>query len=175
MMGTRCGNIDPSVVFYLHNTMGMEISEIDEMLHRESGLLGISETSHDMRHIGTSLSIYLFLLSTHFLFKTHNNNNNISELAAERGNKRAELALNMFCARVSEGIAQMLPSLGKSLDALVFTGGIGEHSESVRSRVLGGLSFLEKVGFHHVVIPANESIQMATEARTLLRRVRTEG
>ena len=52
-MGTRCGNIDPSIVFYLHNTMNMSVSDIDRMLHRESGLLGVSEISHDMRQIGS--------------------------------------------------------------------------------------------------------------------------
>ena len=53
MMGTRCGSIDPSIVFYLHNTMNMSINDIDRMLHRESGLLGVSEISHDMRQIGS--------------------------------------------------------------------------------------------------------------------------
>ena len=73
----------------------------------------------------------------------------------------------MFCTRVSEGIAQMLPSLEKKLDALVFTGGIGEHSDTVRTRVLNKLAFLDN--FDSIVIPANESIQMVSEARALLR------
>ena len=163
MMGTRCGNIDPSIVFYLHNTMDMSVSDIDRMLHRESGLLGVSEISHDMRQIG----MYFMCLFVFFEFTSTTFLQNHTELAAANGDESAELALDMFCTRVSEGIAQMLPSLEKKLDALVFTGGIGEHSDTVRSRVLNKLAFLDN--FDSIVIPANESIQMVSEARTLLQ------
>ena len=114
MMGTRSGSIDPGVIFHLQREGGLEVGQIDRMLNRESGLLGVSGRSSDMRTI---------------------------EADAERGDARAQLALRMFVHRLRSGIGAMLASLG-GLDALVFTAGIGEHSARVREQACAPFAFL---------------------------------
>ncbi len=114
IMGTRSGDIDPAIVFYLEKKKGMKIDEINTMLNRKSGLLGISGVSNDMR---TILS------------------------AAGKGDKRAGLGFDMFCYRIKKYIGAYTAVLGK-VHALVFAGGIGENAPSVRSRVCSGLTCL---------------------------------
>ena len=114
MMGTRSGSIDPAIVFHLQRERGLTVDQIDRMLNQESGLLGVSGRSSDMRVI---------------------------EAEAERGDPRAVLALRMFVHRLRSGIGAMLASLA-GLDALVFTAGIGEHSAQIRREACAPFAYL---------------------------------
>lgn len=114
VMGTRSGDVDPGLIGYLAERTGQNAAELTEALNTRSGLLGLSGTSNDMRTV---------------------------EAAAARGDERATLALDVFVHRLARAIAGLVPSLGR-LDALVFTGGIGENSALVRSLVLARLGFL---------------------------------
>tara|TARA_R110001592_G_scaffold138511_4_gene357650 strand:+ start:32329 stop:33561 length:1233 start_codon:yes stop_codon:yes gene_type:complete len=113
VMGTRSGDIDPGIFDYLVNK-GISPADINQTLNKKSGLLGISELSHDMRTLCE---------------------------AAENGHQSAQLALNVFCFRAAKYIAAMSVSL-ENLDALVFTGGIGENSTLVRAMIIKHLSIL---------------------------------
>jgi len=113
IMGTRCGDLDPAVHFYLARKTGRPFEEIESILNKESGLKGICGVN-DMREI---------------------------QRRAAEGDVQAELALDMFCYRVRKYIGAYYAALG-SLDAVVFTGGIGENSALVRSRSCSGLSAL---------------------------------
>jgi len=114
IMGTRSGDIDPSIFEFLFDNKHMSIRQINSMLNKDSGLLGISELSNDCRTL---------------------------EEHAELGHDGAILALNMFAYRLAKYIAAMTVATGR-LDALVFTGGIGENSASMRKRVMQHLGFL---------------------------------
>lgn len=114
VMGTRSGDIDPSIHQFLHDQSGLSLSEITDLLNRESGLLGISGLSNDMRTLVD---------------------------AAEEGHARAELALNVFCYRLAKAISGLMVATG-GLDALVFTGGIGENASGIRERVINHLSWM---------------------------------
>ncbi|MFC0117276.1 acetate/propionate family kinase [Pseudoalteromonas xiamenensis] len=113
VMGTRSGDIDPGLFAYLSDQLGYSSKDIDTLLNKQSGLLGISALSNDCRTI---------------------------EEAAANGHKQAQLALEMFCFRLAKYIASFAVSLG-GLDALVFTGGIGENSDLIRQRVIEQLAF----------------------------------
>jgi acetate kinase len=113
VMGTRSGNIDPAVVFHLSRTAGMEIQEIDDELNRRGGMLGLCGHS-DMRDV---------------------------ESAAEAGDHDAALALEVYCRRIRGYIGQFWAQLG-SLDAIVFTAGVGENSDVVRAMSIDGLQAL---------------------------------
>ena len=114
VMGTRSGDIDPGLVGYLTERTGQTAAEVTRALNTRSGLLGLSGTSNDMRTV---------------------------QEAAARGDERAQLALDVFVHRLAKAIAGLVTSLDR-LDALVFTGGIGENSALVRGRVLARLGFL---------------------------------
>jgi acetate kinase len=114
VMGTRSGDVDPGLFGYLADRAGLTIDELTEALNTASGIEGLSGVSNDMR---TVLA------------------------AAAAGNQRARLALEVFVHRLAKAIAAMVISLDR-LDALIFTGGIGENSAIVRSRVLARLAFL---------------------------------
>ena len=114
IMGTRSGDIDPSIFEFLFDNKHMSIRQINSMLNKDSGLLGISELSNDCRTL---------------------------EEHAALGHDGAILALNMFAYRLAKYIASMTVTTGR-LDALVFTGGIGENSASMRQRVMQHLGFL---------------------------------
>lgn len=114
VMGTRSGDVDPSLHQYLCETLGFELAEVTSILNKKSGLLGLSGSSHDMRQLLES---------------------------AEKGDLRADLAVKVFCYRLAKSIAGLCVGLGQ-LDALIFTGGIGENSVEVRKRVLDLLPFL---------------------------------
>jgi len=114
VMGTRSGEVDPGMLAYIAGRTGMDLDELTRALNTESGLRGLSGVSNDMRTVTT---------------------------AAARGNERARLALEVFVHRLSKAIAGLVVGLER-LDALVFTGGIGENSAVVRSMVLGRLGFL---------------------------------
>jgi len=111
VMGTRSGDIDPGLYDYLISK-NLSPEDISRMLNKESGLLGISGISNDMRTLCEN---------------------------AEQGHKRSQLAIDIFCFRLAKYIAAMMVSL-RNLDALVFTGGIGENSALVRAQTIGHLS-----------------------------------
>ncbi len=114
VMGTRSGDVDPGLHAYLAERAGLSIDEITGALNAESGLLGLSGVSNDMRTV---------------------------ETAAAGGNERARLALEVFAYRLAMAVAALVVGLER-LDALVFTGGIGENSPVVRGLVLAQLGFL---------------------------------
>ena len=114
IMGTRCGEIDPTVVLYLMEKENLDTKLMSHILHKESGILGISGISSDMRDV---------------------------EEAAEGGNERAKLALDMLCYGIRKHIGAYAAAMN-GLDAIVFTAGIGENSSLVREKVLEELSFL---------------------------------
>lgn len=114
MMGTRSGSIDPAIVVRMAEVLGQPAAAIVDALNQQSGLLGVSGLSNDMRVI---------------------------EEAAGAGHPRARLALEMFCYGLAKSVASLVVPLGR-LDALVFTGGIGENSARVRGRVVEQLAFL---------------------------------
>lgn len=114
VMGTRSGDLDPAIPLYLAKELKASPDDIDDLINKKSGLLGLSGVSSDMRDV---------------------------EQAAEEGNKRAELALSVFCYRIKKYIGAYAAAMG-GLDAVVFTGGIGENSASVRARVCENMAFL---------------------------------
>ncbi|HEX2223636.1 MAG TPA: acetate kinase [Thermoanaerobaculia bacterium] len=115
VMGTRGGDLDPSVLEFLHHKEGMSFDELDTLLNKRSGLLGISGLTNDMREL----------------------------LAEERENqdRRARLAIDIFCLRVRKYIGAYLARMNGA-DAIVFTGGIGENSPEIRRRICAELDFL---------------------------------
>lgn len=113
MMGTRCGDLDPGAVTWLMRHRAMDAAAIDDLLNRRSGLLGVSETTSDVRQL----------------------------LALRPTDSRADLALRMFCHHAKKAIAAMAAALG-GMDMLVFTGGIGEHATELRDEIVSGLQFL---------------------------------
>ncbi|MCL1046252.1 acetate kinase [Shewanella electrodiphila] len=112
VMGTRCGDMDPSIIYHLVNQLGYTIDEVNNLLNKQSGLLGISELTNDCRGI---------------------------EDGYKDGHKGATLALEIFCYRLAKYIASYTVPLGR-LDAVVFTGGIGENSDIIRAKVLNMLA-----------------------------------
>jgi acetate kinase len=110
VMGTRSGDIDPAILFYLADK-GYDSKALNAMCNKESGLLGISGQSNDMR--------------------------NLVELS-EKGDERAKLAIDIFCYRIKKYIGAYAAVVGR-LDAVVFTGGIGENAASVRAEICSGL------------------------------------
>ncbi|MCX8052749.1 MAG: acetate kinase [Armatimonadetes bacterium] len=114
MMGTRGGDIDPGILVYLAREHNATPDEIDELINKRSGLLGVSGVSSDMRDV---------------------------QKAAAEGSSRAQLALAMFCYRIKKYIGAYAAAMG-GLDAIVFTGGIGENSSEIRASVCDGLEFL---------------------------------
>ena len=114
MMATRSGDLDPALVHFLCKREGIDTARVEDLLNHESGLLGVSGVSRDIRDVSA---------------------------AAEAGNQDAALALTMFCYRVRKYIGQYLTIEGKTR-ALIFGGGIGEHAHTVRERICSGLEHL---------------------------------
>jgi acetate kinase len=104
-MGTRCGNLDPGVVLYLMEELGMDVRAVEVLLYRESGLLGVSGVSADMRTL------------------------------LESDDPRARFAIDLFVYRISHELGSLAAAM-EGIDALVFTGGIGEHAAAVREAVV---------------------------------------
>lgn len=113
VMGTRSGDLDPGLMSYLALTEGMSAAQFQTMVNHESGLLGISDVSSDVRSL----------------------------LARESGDPRAAQALALFCYQVKKWIGSFAAALG-GVDTLVFAGGIGEHAAVMRERICEGLDFL---------------------------------
>ncbi len=160
VMGTRSGDVDANLVGYAARRLGLDLDGVLEVLNSESGLLGLSGLSNDMRRLTE---------------------------AAAGGSASARLAVDVFCYRAAKGVAGLLVALG-GLDALVFSGGIGEHSVEVRSLVLGHLAFLgltedEAANGEHgastggristgdrpvaLVVPTDEEVVIARDAAAL--------
>ncbi len=157
VMGTRSGDIDPAIIFYLNEHLGFSIQQINELLTKKSGLLGISGVSSDCRYI-----------EKNYFSESH-----------------ARLAMDIYCHRLSKYIAAYSSLIGSNLDALVFTGGIGENSILVRKLTLQKLSILgfkinneynlytrfgktgiitdKKSRFLSIVIPTNEELIIAQD------------
>ena len=114
MMGTRCGSIDPGIILHLLREGKYTVEELDHILNYESGLLGVSGVSNDLREI---------------------------DLAIELGNTQAKLALDIYIDRLTAKIAAFLPNLG-GIDALIFTAGVGENHAGIRAAVTAKLAFL---------------------------------
>jgi acetate kinase len=113
VMGTRSGSIDPSIIAHMKKALGCNAETVMDILNKKAGLLGISGLSNDMRTL---------------------------QEAAEKGHERAALAIDKFCYSVAKAAAGMIVSLGR-VDALVFTGGIGENAVEVRARIVDLLGF----------------------------------
>jgi acetate kinase len=156
VMGTRCGDIDAAVLFYLSRNLGLDMSMLDDLLNRQSGLVGLCGVN-DMREIHRRV---------------------------EHGDENAELAIGVTCHRLKKYIGAYLAELGWA-DALVFTGGIGENDAEVRARACAGLERLgiiiddaanrsgqrgERVistadsPIRVLVVPTDEELQIAREA-----------
>jgi acetate kinase len=161
MMGARCGDLDPGVVLFLQRELGLDLKQVDRILNQESGLLGISGVSNDLRPILES---------------------------AENGEARCGLALEMFTYRIKKYIGAYAAALG-GLDGIVFTGGMGENSALVRAWTLENLQFLaieldpelnhqpskqsrfisrENSRVAVAVIPTNEELMIARETLALV-------
>lgn len=162
-MGTRSGDFDPAIVFHLVKTLGMSIEDVEKMCYTQSGLLGLSGLSNDMREILA---------------------------AASSGDTRCRLALDSFVYNIRKTIGAYAAAMN-GLDVLVFTAGIGEHSAAIRSRVCSGLGVLgvaidepinaiagpelpnitaANAGVTTLVIPTDEERMIATEVRALVSR-----
>lgn len=166
VMGTRSGDIDPAIVEFICDKEGMTVHEADLMLNKTSGLLGISGLTHDMREL-------------------------IAE-AEESGDRRARLAIEIFCYRIRKYIGSYLTAMNGA-DAIIFSGGIGENSAAIRSKVCEGLSWLGigvdqgrnaelvngQEGFFNTegsrvrlgVIPTNEELLIARDTVRLIKGV----
>ncbi len=114
VMGTRSGNVDPAVVYYLMKHHAMNPVEVGQLLNEQSGLLGVSGRSSDMK---------VLLQAVH-----------------EDQDERAQLAIDMFCYRIQQFLGAYMAVL-KGVDAIVFGGGIGEHSSQVREKVCAGMKW----------------------------------
>jgi acetate kinase len=162
-MGTRSGDIDPAIIFYLERQTGLGRDEVEFILNNESGLKGICGVN-DMRKI---------------------------EKLAEAGNARARLAIEMVCYRIKKYIGAYAAVLGQ-LDALVFTAGIGENSALIRARSCRGLAHLglkvdsrknrrkSKEAFEIqtrdstakiLVIPTNEELEIAEQTIACIKKL----
>lgn len=161
MMGTRSGDIDPAIIFHLAEQCDLSLPQIDQLLNRQSGLLGVSGVSNDLRQV---------------------------QEAAAGGEGRAELALELYAYRVRKYLGAYLAVLGRA-EAVVFTGGVGEHSSQMRRRILEplaglgmaldpernreGLSGEREISqpsspIKLLVIPTNEELVIARDTRDIL-------
>jgi len=143
-MSTRSGDLDPGLVWYLARTERMSAKQFNEMVNAQSGLLGISETSPDMRE--------LLDRATH--------------------DARAADAVALFCYQVKKWIGAFAAALG-GLDTLVFAGGVGEHAPTVRARICDGLAFLG-IELEAKRNAANEGVISAAAARVAVRVMHTD-
>ncbi|EMT45435.1 MULTISPECIES: acetate kinase [Anoxybacillus] len=162
-MGTRSGNIDPALIPYIMEKTGKTAEEVIDILNKKSGMLGLTGFSSDLRDI---------------------------EDAASKGDRRAELALEVFAGRIHKYIGSYAARMC-GVDAIIFTAGIGENSDVVRAKVLRGLEFmgvywdpaLNKVrgkeafiSYPHspvkvLVIPTNEEVMIARDVMRLANLV----
>jgi len=114
VMGTRCGDIDPAIIFHLHDQLGYSVEQINNLLTKESGLLGLTEVTSDCRFVEENYDT----------------------------DKAAKRAMDLYCYRLAKYIASYVAALDGRLDAVVFTGGIGENSAPIRELTLARLGLL---------------------------------
>ena len=143
-MGTRSGDLDPGLVWYLSRTDGLDAKQFNEMVNFKSGLLGISETSSDMREL----------------------------LDHETQDVRAAEAVALFCYQVKKWIGAFAAALG-GLDTLIFAGGIGENAPTVRARICEGLEFLG-IELEEKKNAKNEGVISANASRVSVRVIHTD-
>ncbi len=143
-MSTRSGDLDPGLVWYLTRTEKMSAEQFNEMVNCQSGLLGMSETSSDMRDL----------------------------LECETQDVRAAEAVAVFCYQVKKWIGAFAAALG-GLDTLVFAGGIGENAPTVRARICAGLGFLG-IEVEERRNAANEGVISANASRIVVRVIHTD-
>ncbi len=143
-MSTRSGDLDPGLVWYLARTEKMSAKQFNEMVNSQSGLLGISETSSDMREL----------------------------LDREAHDVRAAEAVALFCYQVKKWIGAFAAALG-GLDTLVFAGGIGERAPTVRARICDGLEFLG-IELEEKRNAANEGVISTADSRVAVRVIPTD-
>ncbi|MGO9528059.1 MAG: acetate/propionate family kinase [Verrucomicrobiia bacterium] len=143
-MSTRSGDLDPGLVWYLARTEQLSAKQFNEMVNFQSGLLGVSETSSDMRDL----------------------------LDRETQDVRAAEAIALFCYQIKKWIGAFSAALG-GLDTLVFAGGIGENAPTVRARICDGLGFLG-LELEEKRNAANESVISAAASRAMVRVIRTD-
>jgi acetate kinase len=115
VMGTRSGDVDPALLDYIAAKEGLSLHEVEGVLNRQSGLLGVSGLTSDMREL-------------------------LAE-ADEHDDRRARLAIEIFCARARKYIGAYLAAMNGA-DAIIFAGGIGENSPSIRARICDGLRWM---------------------------------
>ena len=159
-MGTRSGDIDPAIIPFIMDKEKMSFDDVNNMLNKKSGVLGISGLSSDFRDL---------------------------EIAEEEGNARAKLALDIFCNRVTKYIAAYAAQMCR-IDVLVFTAGIGENSDVIRERICQGLECInikidkelnhirgkeaivnkDLTGTTILVIPTNEELMIARDTLELV-------
>ena len=143
-MSRRSGDLDPGLVAYLARTEGMSADQFHKMVNTESGLLGVSETSSDMRDL----------------------------LKQEQNDTRAADAVALFCYHAKKWIGALAAALG-GLDTLVFTAGIGEHSPVIRTRICDGLEFLG-VALDDRQNEASDPVISADRSRVMVRVMHTD-
>jgi acetate kinase len=143
-MSTRSGDMDPGLVSFMWRSEQMNAAQFDKMMNHESGLLGVSETSSDMRDL----------------------------LAHQTQDVRAAEAVELFCYQIKKWIGAYAAALG-GLDTLVFAGGIGENAPVIRARICGGLEFLG-IEIEEKQNVANESTISATGGRAKVRVIHTD-
>lgn len=149
MMGTRSGDIDPAIIFYLHNELGLEMGEIEKIINKKSGFKGICQ-KNDLRAILKS---------------------------ADEGDEKSRLAIDMFCYRVKKYVGSYKEVLG-NIDAIVFTGGIGENSTLVREKVSFDIDVVKNndkqieiqkddCSYKIMVINTNEELEIAEQVQNV--------
>lgn len=161
VMGTRTGSMDPAVVTFLINNAGMDAKEVDTLMNKQSGVFGISGISSDFRDLSQ---------------------------AADNGNERAQLALDMFTYSVTKLIGAYAAAMG-GVDAVVFTAGIGENDGAIRAKIVENLGFMgikinpelnkargeavdvtaDGASVKTLVIPTNEELMIALDTQRLTK------
>ncbi|MCD7947660.1 MAG: acetate kinase [Oscillospiraceae bacterium] len=159
-MGTRCGAIDPSIVEYLMQVRNMTAEEVNDVMNKKSGVLGISGVSSDFRDL---------------------------DKAAAEGNERAQLAIDLFCYKVTKRIGSAAAGMG-GVDVVIFTAGVGENSADLRAKIVSGLEFIgiaidpEKnntrgketdisapgAKVHTLIVPTNEELVIAMDTASIV-------
>lgn len=161
LMGTRCGDIDPAIIPYLMDVKGYSYDEVNNIMNKKSGVLGISGVSSDFRDI---------------------------ENAAAEGNERAKLALDVFHYRVKKYIGYFMAAMN-GVDAIIFTAGLGENGAETREEIIAGLEWFgikldkeknkvrgqeriistDDAKVKIIVIPTNEELMIARDTVTLVK------
>ncbi|MGE4282636.1 MAG: acetate kinase [Clostridia bacterium] len=164
VMGTRCGDIDPAIIKFLMDKENLSIKEVDDLLNKKSGVLGVSGISSDFRDLTE---------------------------ASKNGDKRAALAMDLFIYGIKKYIGEYAAIMG-GVDAVVFTAGIGENSTGIRARIINNLEFMgikidqEKNSIRGreidistldatvrtLVVPTNEELMIALDTKKLIDAVK---